>query len=407
MKFKKSLIIAGLNCITVFGAFAADGQTLFKKNCVMCHGEDGKGQTPVGKALKARNFLTDAFKQGDSREAIAKTIKNGVPGTGMAGFATFSDEERLKMADFVLSLRGVSAPTQAAAPVKKAAPTPKPVAKAAPVKKAVQEVAKKVAQVTKAVAPAPVKKAAPAPKPVAKAAPAKPAAASEDFTKAKAIYKQLCASCHGPKGLANTPTGMALKARNLAKDPYKQGNSIDKILYTIENGLAGTAMAPFKTQIPSAEDRMQLAKYIKSVIGTDGFKEEKEKPPEGNFGTKKVSISHAMDLVAERPRHAFPIDFNDGSEGFKVYKENCASCHGNNGEGGISEKMISAAPFRRVKTEALLGHKGSWTSSKAAFTKLVTEGLSGTLMPGNGLMTKKQIDDLYTFILKSTEKAKK
>jgi cbb3-type cytochrome c oxidase subunit III len=46
---------------------AEEGQELFKQNCVKCHGPDGSGNTPIGKAVGAKDLraaeaqkLTDA-----------------------------------------------------------------------------------------------------------------------------------------------------------------------------------------------------------------------------------------------------------------------------------------------------------------------------------------------------------
>jgi len=35
---------------------AQDGPTLYKTKCAMCHGADGKGETPMGKKLNVRNL---------------------------------------------------------------------------------------------------------------------------------------------------------------------------------------------------------------------------------------------------------------------------------------------------------------------------------------------------------------
>ena len=91
-------------------ALIEKGKALFKTktqpNCETCHGPDGKGDTPTGKAIKARNFTADAFKQGENIEDIVKTIFSGVPGTGMVSFKPqLSEEEATALAHFVKSLR--------------------------------------------------------------------------------------------------------------------------------------------------------------------------------------------------------------------------------------------------------------------------------------------------------------
>ena len=79
-----------------FAAFAAgapdspDGAALFKQNCSMCHGADGKGFA----ALKTPDF-TDAKWQGSkTAKEIASTIKNGKQGTMMQAFGNkLKDDE--------------------------------------------------------------------------------------------------------------------------------------------------------------------------------------------------------------------------------------------------------------------------------------------------------------------------
>ena len=57
-------------------ALASEGAALFKQSCVVCHGKDGSGNTPTGKALKAQD-LRRAEVQKLSDAAIAKLIRDG------------------------------------------------------------------------------------------------------------------------------------------------------------------------------------------------------------------------------------------------------------------------------------------------------------------------------------------
>ena len=54
----------------------ADGVADFKAKCASCHGADGKGATPVGKALKLRD-LASAEVQGQSDAELLNVVANG------------------------------------------------------------------------------------------------------------------------------------------------------------------------------------------------------------------------------------------------------------------------------------------------------------------------------------------
>ena len=87
------------------------GEKAFVVNCSSCHGLDGKAQTDIGKALKARNFITDEFKQikdkkkGLTENDIFETLKTGVPGTGMSSFSHLPEADRKAIAQYVFTLR--------------------------------------------------------------------------------------------------------------------------------------------------------------------------------------------------------------------------------------------------------------------------------------------------------------
>ncbi len=87
---------------------AHDGRWLYSRNCEGCHNKNGDGEGPTILALhqKARSFAQGGFAFGNTREAIFKTISAGMPGSSvMPSFkATLSDDERWKIAEFVLTL---------------------------------------------------------------------------------------------------------------------------------------------------------------------------------------------------------------------------------------------------------------------------------------------------------------
>jgi mono/diheme cytochrome c family protein len=79
---------------------AADTQENWNKNCVSCHGKDGKGQTKAGRMADVKDF-TDAKYQASFDDAAAlKQVKEGLKDkTGkdrMKPFAEKLNDEEIK-----------------------------------------------------------------------------------------------------------------------------------------------------------------------------------------------------------------------------------------------------------------------------------------------------------------------
>ncbi len=68
--------IAGLLLLTADSScLAQSGAELYKSKCQMCHAADGSGNTPAGKAMKARPFNSpDVMKESDA-DLIASSRK--------------------------------------------------------------------------------------------------------------------------------------------------------------------------------------------------------------------------------------------------------------------------------------------------------------------------------------------
>lgn len=87
-----------------------EGARLYRSNgCVSCHGAEGHGDGPVGRALvpPPRDFRQEAaFKAGTDPESIALTLAVGVPeGGSMPLYAHLTNHERRSLARYVISFR--------------------------------------------------------------------------------------------------------------------------------------------------------------------------------------------------------------------------------------------------------------------------------------------------------------
>jgi high-affinity iron transporter len=83
------------------------GESLFRQNCVGCHGETGKGDGTGAASLKPPPAnLTDRnrMKEISSFNAF-NTIRLGVPGTAMVPFQSLSDQDVWALAFFATSIR--------------------------------------------------------------------------------------------------------------------------------------------------------------------------------------------------------------------------------------------------------------------------------------------------------------
>lgn len=81
MKLVAAILMAGITVASAAGARAQEAADLYKSKCQVCHGPDGKGETPAGKKLGAKDFHSpEATKMTDAELfEITKKGKEKMP----------------------------------------------------------------------------------------------------------------------------------------------------------------------------------------------------------------------------------------------------------------------------------------------------------------------------------------
>lgn len=76
---KKNIIVAAvISAVATQAALAEDSKPLYDQQCAKCHGEDGKGQTKMGKKLGAKDYTDPKVEEGLKDDAAIKAIKEGL-----------------------------------------------------------------------------------------------------------------------------------------------------------------------------------------------------------------------------------------------------------------------------------------------------------------------------------------
>jgi mono/diheme cytochrome c family protein len=76
MKNITPILIAAL-ALSLSSARAGDVKELFEKNCVKCHGADGKGETKMGQKVGVKDLTDTKIQSEFTDEQAFKTIKEG------------------------------------------------------------------------------------------------------------------------------------------------------------------------------------------------------------------------------------------------------------------------------------------------------------------------------------------
>jgi mono/diheme cytochrome c family protein len=73
VKIYTGIALAAILAATTVTTVLAQGADTYKAKCAMCHGADGEGNTPAGKAMKTPSFSAPELLKATDADLIAAT----------------------------------------------------------------------------------------------------------------------------------------------------------------------------------------------------------------------------------------------------------------------------------------------------------------------------------------------
>ncbi len=184
------------------------GKALYEARCAVCHGVDGRADTPVGRILKPRprNFADPVEMARLTVDRIYQAIKEGRPGTAMAAWGQILTETEI--GDVIDHIHSLASP---------------------------QAVTLSTPQLSIEIG--------------------------------RRIYERECAFCHGVEGLADTEAAKVLHPppRKFA-DPIEMARLDDGRMYSaIKLGRPGTAMGG-RGELLSPAEIIDVMRYVRTLV---------------------------------------------------------------------------------------------------------------------------------------------
>ena len=192
----------------------------------------------------------------------------------------------------------------------------------------------------------------------------------------KQIYAQQCAACHGNEGRGDGDAAYLLypKPRDFVAARYRLVSTWDRVptdqdlFDTISRGMPGSAM-PSWEHLP-ADQRWGLVYYIKSLA---------EKPLEIKAQKMPAADGSGGEGIIQVPK-APPFDAAARARALELYKDACASCHGDTARGDGTQEQKDDEGFPTRPRDLTAGvFKGS--PDPIALYRHIVAGIPGSPMP--------------------------
>ena len=314
---------------------------LYHNYCSVCHGDKGNGQSRARQSLNPppKDFTSPAVAQTLSRARMIEVVSNGAAGTAMVGWKTQLSARQIEsVVDYIRT-------------------TYMPISGGA--------------------------------------------VAAHGTERGRAIYARTCSVCHGERG-----NGASWAAANMSKPPenFTSPDSRAKLnrtrmIASVSHGRPDTAMPGFGSQL-NQSDIEAVVDYVRAAF-------MQASAGEGISGTYAHGTPAATTSAPAKHEHHHTGKTNmkapmpkglvgDPRRGGRFYQQNCATCHGKDGDGrGPRAYFINPKPRNFL-------HAGSRAElNRPELYEHIGEGVRGTEMPAwDKVLTPQQIADVAEYVFR-------
>ena len=314
-------------------AQAIDPQALYDDYCSVCHGDKGDGNSHARQGLQPppRDFTSPASAIELTRPRIVHAISEGIPGTAMSAWKSRLNETQIEALADLITNRFMQQASRA------------------------------------------------------------------ENSEGGQIYADYCSVCHGDngKGALWASAGLSPRPADFTAPKFQSTMTRDHMIQSVTYGRPETAMSGWQSRL----NEQQIETVVDYVISE--FMPDFEDETASQVVVHKHSDGH--DHVHADPNTDLAVYLQkplangmqgDAGRGAELYRDNCATCHGEEGDGrGPRAYFINPKPrnFLHAASRASL--------NRPALHRVISKGKLRTEMPAwEKVLNPQQIADLSEFV---------
>jgi mono/diheme cytochrome c family protein len=203
----------------------------------------------------------------------------------------------------------------------------------------------------------------------------------------RVVYAQNCMVCHGDRGQGAPAAAGLIPARDFTTPQARAELTRERMLTAVTQGRPNTAMASFANRLPAADieavvDYVRAGLMLPSTAGISGTN--------AHAGRGEQASGEGMDMP-------YPNGLTGNvAKGEKFYMANCATCHGEKGDGkGPRAYFINPKPRNFVDKNFRLAF------NRPAIYTAVRDGRLGAEMPAwSKVLNEQEMTDVSEFVFR-------